>query len=328
MAKDKKEKSKSKSMSTLPFYAVLIVLFILFIYYQGKGEISEILGIALFMMIIIVIIAEVLIGIKETGAVRNIIEIVVAIVIVVAFWYGLKAFLHTNYPLDVVPSCSMLPNLQRGDLIVLHGVNNISQIKAPIIKINSSDYEILRHNIQPESLSCVAYNSTRTNILISQIIRPGYSIGLYEGDGIIASSQQGNPVQYACGSREIKFVNGTIENEAYTTSVTISGVTLYNDTNNSIIVYQTIPSDSFYQLGDTYIVHRVYAVLNYSGNYLMLTKGDNNPGLDLQYGNYPANMSFIGGKVVGTIPYLGYLKLALSNSFVEPSGCNSTVLGN
>jgi hypothetical protein len=69
-------------------------------------------------------------------------------------------------------------------------------------------------------------------------------------------------------------------------------------------------------------------VLNVSGKYYVLTKGDNNPGLDLQYGNYPSNMSFIEGKVVASIPYLGYLKLALSNSFVEPSGCNSTVQGN
>jgi hypothetical protein len=92
-----------------------------------------------------------------------------------------------------------------------------------------------------------------------------------------------------------------------------------------VVVYATIPQDYFYQLGDGYIVHRAYAVINASGNYYVLTKGDNNPGLDLQYGNYPAKLNQIQGKVLYSIPYLGYLKLVLSNSFSEPSGCNSTL---
>lgn len=58
----------------------------------------------------------------------------------------------------------------------------------------------------------------------------------------------------------------------------------------------------------------------------MLTKGDNNPGLDIQYGNYPPNMSQVQGKVVGVIPYLGYLKLIISGNLVVPQGCNSTVI--
>ncbi len=91
------------------------------------------------------------------------------------------------------------------------------------------------------------------------------------------------------------------------------------------MVYQTVPSDLFYKFGDSYIVHRVYAIINASGTYYLLTKGDNNPGLDMQYGNYPANLSQIQGKVVASVPYIGYIKLIFSESYTEPAGCNATM---
>ncbi|MGI0100749.1 MAG: hypothetical protein ACREBH_03490 [Candidatus Micrarchaeaceae archaeon] len=322
--------SKKGAINTLPLYIALLILFILFIYFQGSS-VSVVFGIALFLLIIIVLVIEITSGIKEEGVTKNVIEIGAAVLIVLIFWFSLKAVLHTNYPLDVVPSCSMLPQLKRGDMIVLHGVQGISQIKAPVININYQAYSRLEGGIQNEFLSCVAYRNYGNGVEISQIIYPGYSVGIYSSveDNIVPNTyQQGNLIQYTCGSKEIKFQNGTTESEAYTTSVTINGTTIYGDTNNSVLVYQTIPKDYFYKLGDSYIVHRAYAVLNVSGNYIVLTKGDNNPGLDLQYGNYLANLSSVQGKVIGTVPYIGYLKLALSNSFVEPAGCNSTVIQN
>lgn len=326
----KTQKGKKFKINTLPFYIALVVLFILFIVYQGRGELSAIFGIALFMMIVIVIAIEIMSGIEEEGVTRNFIEIAAAILIVVVFWFSMRAVLRTSYPLDVVPSCSMLPTLKRGDLIALYGVHNINQLQAPIISITNSDYAKFSSNINNEFLSCVAYKVEGSRVYLSQIIEPGYEIGLYSSAGggkiIQDSNQQGNLVQYTCGPKNIMLKNGTIKQEAYTTAVTINGTTLYEDTNNSIVVYATVPKDYFYKLGDSYIVHRAFAILNVSGSYYVLTKGDNNPGLDLQYGNYPANLSNIEGKVIGSVPYVGYLKLALSNSFVEPAGCNSTVI--
>ena len=95
--------------------------------------------------------------------------------------------------------------------------------------------------------------------------------------------------------------------------------------NDSVVVYQTVPQDQFYKYGDTYVVHRVYALVNVSGTYYVLTKGDNNPGLDIQYFNIPPNLTYVEGKVIGSVPFVGYLKLILSNNFVEPAGCNTTV---
>jgi hypothetical protein len=228
----------------------------------------------------------------------------------------------------------MLPHLQRGDMIVLQGIQSAKQLRAPIINISNSTYTNFQGNIQNEFLSCVAYNRTGNRAVLSQVLKPGYVVGLYKYGGATGgtivpnSSQYYNLIKFACGTRTIKYTNGSTAQEAYTTSITINGATIYNDTNNSVIVYQTVPKDYFYQLGDSYIVHRVYAVINASGNYYVLTKGDNNPGLDIQYANYPVALQYVGGKVIFSIPYLGYLKLVLSSSFVEPAGCNSTVQGN
>jgi signal peptidase I len=328
--KPKEAKKEKHGINTLPIYVALIVMFALFIYFQRDSAVSAILGIALFMVIVILILIEVTNGIKEEGFKRNAIEIIAAVLIVVVFWFSLKALLHTSYPLDVVPSCSMLPQLKRGDLILLQGVNNITRISAPVIKLNASSYSNVTLDIQKEALSCVAYKQVGNRIAVSSMALPGYSIGLFStangGEIVPNAYQSGNPIQYTCGTATIKYDNGTTASEAYTTAVTINRTTISNDRNNSVVVYATVPGDYFYQLGDSYIVHRVYAVISSNGNYLVLTKGDNNPGLDIQYGNYPANATSIEGKVIYSIPYLGYLKLILSNSFTEPAGCNSTVV--
>jgi hypothetical protein len=317
-------------MNTLPFYIGLVMLFALFIFFQGSS-LSIVFGIALFIGIIAVIVIELSIGVKEEGFARNIIEIVAAIAVVLVFWFLLKSVLHTNYPIDVVPSCSMLPQLKRGDLIVLQGVKNISQLKSPVINISQVLYAKFQRNISSEFLSCIAYKTGGNRFSISQLIKPNYTVGLLKnsptGLQIVPSSYQlGSLIQYTCGAKNITFTNGTAAQEAYTTAVTINGTTIYDNRNDSILVYATGPTDYFYSLGDSYIVHRIFAVLNVNGAYYVLTKGDNNPGLDIQYANYPINATNnVEGKVIYSVPYIGYLKLALSNSFVEPAGCNSTV---
>ena len=49
---------------------------------------------------------------------------------VFGFWFGLKAALRTDYPLLAVASGSMVPTLNIGDLIVVQGVTNVSEINA------------------------------------------------------------------------------------------------------------------------------------------------------------------------------------------------------
>ncbi len=317
-----------KIVNTLPLYIILIIAFIGYFLLQAYTGIAVVLGVIVFFLIIAILVIEVSNGIKEEGFKKNLIEIAVAIILVLVLWFGLRALLNTQYPLDVVPSCSMLPALSRGDMIVLQGANQ-NNLVAPIVNVTTSQWGKSFSNINTEALECVAYNQSSTGVKLSQLILPGYRIGLLKdnnGSEVIVQqqSQNGSLIRYTCGAVPIVLQGGGIEQEVSTTAITIGNTTITGDKNNSIVVYQTVPQDSFYKDGDSYIVHRVYALVNVSGTYYTLTKGDNNPGLDIQYFNTPANLSQLGGKVIASIPYIGYVKLILSNNFVEPTGCNYT----
>lgn len=328
MAKSKPAEQKKKQMNTLPLYILLIVLFVLYILYQNGSAISLVIGIALLLTLIAVIGIETFNGVREYGLKRNVIEIVAVVVAVIAIWFALQFFLSTRYPLDVVPSCSMLPTLQRGDMLLLHGVSTSEQLKAPVINVSGSTYTDIVNQINTEPFSCIAYLQNGNYAKVSQYMMPGYQMGLYtskNGGSIVQLGSQSGPLTYECGVTNDTFDNGTTRQIVYTTGISVDGQSVSGDRNNSIVVYSTVLQDLFYQEGDSYIVHRVYAILNADGSYYVLTKGDNNPGLDVQYSNFPASLSQVQGKVIASIPYLGYLKLIIASRFVEPAGCNSTI---
>ena len=324
MARKSKPRARRSSIPMWPLYLLLAVLFVLYIYYQQVQSISAVLGALLFLLIAALVVMELINSIGEEGYVRNIIEIAISLGAILLFWFVLKFLLQTNNPLDVVPSCSMLPSLKRGDMILLRGISNISKVHAPVIDVSASAYRSMLNSTLKVQLSCVTYNYTNGRLSISQFLKPGYSVGLYQSPGgvIMPQGNQTGLVTYTCGTRNVMFSNGTVADEAYTSAITIAGTTIIGDGNNTVIVYRTVPGDSFYGAGDSYIVHRVYAMIKVGGGYYALTKGDNNPGLDVQYANYPINESYIEGSVISSIPYIGYLKLILSNQFSQPAGCD------
>ncbi len=327
-AKAKGPGKAKAQINTLPLYVLLIVLFALYIVFQHGLVLSYMVGIALFLTLVAVICLETVNGIKEYGYRRNILEIVVVVLVVLGIWFSLRFFLATKYPLDVVPSCSMLPSLQRGSILLLHGVQGPAQLRAPVVNVSKASYLGMLKEIGTGSLACVAYVQNGSGIQVSQYFTAGAALGLYSsanGGSVMQEGNQKGPVVYECAVTNDTLSGGGVERIVYTKSITIGNTTVTGDRNNSVVVYSTVPQDLFYQEGDGYIVHRVYAILNVSGEYYTLTKGDNNPGLDMQYDNDPANLSQVQGKVVASAPYLGYLKLILSSQFHEPAGCNSTI---
>ena len=321
------QSSLHKRQSTIkvwPLYIVLAALVVLYILFQATA-LSLAFGIAAFVVIAAILLLEISLGVKESGYRKSMLEFAAVIIAVVIFWLALRIVMGTSSPLDVVPSCSMLPTLSRGDMILVKGVN-AQELKAPVVDVSSAQMQSMLSNMGAEDLSCVAYKINGGSAVVSQTVYPGYSVGLYDPQfNKIISGQSGNLIKYICGERNVTFSNGTTEQIAYLTGISIAGTNITGDAGNPIIVYKTLPQDSFYKDGDTYVVHRVYAVIDASGNYYVLTKGDNNPGLDIQYGNYPIGEGYIEGRVVASIPYLGYLKLILSGAIAQPAGCNYVI---
>ena len=62
--------------------------------------------------------------------VRSIIFLAIILGCVVLFWFGLRVYLRTDYPLLAVASGSMVDTLNVGDLIIVQGGFNVSDIKA------------------------------------------------------------------------------------------------------------------------------------------------------------------------------------------------------
>jgi signal peptidase len=62
--------------------------------------------------------------------VKSALLLAVILVIIVALWFGLKAYLRTEYPMLAVASGSMVPTLNVGDLIIVQGGLNVSDINA------------------------------------------------------------------------------------------------------------------------------------------------------------------------------------------------------
>jgi len=64
------------------------------------------------------------------GYVKTVILAVIIIGGVMAFWFGLRAGLRTEYPLLTVASGSMIPTLNVGDLILVQGAPDASSLNA------------------------------------------------------------------------------------------------------------------------------------------------------------------------------------------------------
>lgn len=69
-------------------------------------------------------------NILKSSYMKTLILVIVLVGSVIAFWFGLRAALGTEYPFLTVASGSMRPTLEVGDLIVVQGIWNSSDMKA------------------------------------------------------------------------------------------------------------------------------------------------------------------------------------------------------
>ncbi len=328
--------SGSRNYTILLLY-ILIALSI--IAYALQNNI--IIGVIAFVLIIVTLAMEFKASVKEEGIRKSIYDIGIALVAVFVFWLLLSIILDTSSPIDVVASCSMLPSLQRGDIVALHGISNISSFlslnNVPVINVSPSMMNKTVANMDSEFLAFYAYNPNNASEISDIIGNGNFPVALYNTKCLSTFASVGSENEfYRCringnqGYNLIKYnysignVNnaGIVERIVETRSITIGNHTIFENYSNPIIVYRTIANDTF--SGD--IIHRLYAAIKSGNNYYFLTKGDNNPGLDIEFGNYPVVSKDVVGYVVGTLPMIGYLKLIISGQLSAVTGCNSTII--
>ncbi|MDE1851155.1 MAG: hypothetical protein KGH69_00505 [Candidatus Micrarchaeota archaeon] len=331
-----KARRAKKQQSMWPFYIILVVLLAAYALYN-----NIVIGVAAFLMVVATLVMEFSASIRQEGAKRSIIDTAVAILAVILLWIALILILQTESPVNVVASCSMLPTMHRGDLVILHGIGNMTRFleskNIAVANVSPAQFSSMNSSMRSEFTAFLAYPKSNMSD-VNQYVdasSSGYSIGLYNtkclGDNAYlgrqndnymcyVASQQQNLVQYNYALGRIS-VAGQQANVVETSSISIGGTTIAPDYGNPIIVYRTTSLDAF--SGD--IIHRVYAAMDVNGTYYLLTKGDNNPILDMQSGNYPIASSDVVGYVVADIPYLGYLKLILSGQLGAVPGCNQQI---
>jgi signal peptidase I len=210
-------------------------------------------------------------------------EIAIALVAAVGFWFALGFILQTATPINVITSCSMLPVMDRGDLIILQG---------GAVKVPETTTSMALAGAVYENFSLADPYSGRVNFLTFPFVN---------GQPVFGSTFK-ECHQESVGLACLDAVE--LNNESYRV-----------DYGNDVIVYAPHPS------WPGLIIHRAFLKINAADGVYYVTKGDNNKFLDQQSAIEFVRSQDVQGKVLLRVPYLGYLKLFLFLQFDEPEQC-------
>lgn len=234
-------------------------------------------------------VLDIAVGVKRQGLIKELKELAIAVVLALAIWYGLILALGTPSPISAIYSCSMLPRFERGDMIILQGVRP-ADIAAPEIVLTQDEFAGIYGR---------AHKPCNTTGVISYICSTCTRI----------SSSTKEPIGLSNCTREIE-INGALISENFS---------------NDVIVYIPTYVDGTPYGGD--IIHRVFAKIRVDGDYFFLTKGDNNDLFDTSAFHIIREQD-VKGRVLLRIPWIGYLKLFISGSFIDPTGCEKMYAHN
>lgn len=292
--------------------------------FRGTGFefVYVLLGALVAAEILVFVGLEVKQGAQKHGWKHEIVDTAIALAVAAGVWFALSFILNSPTPISGVVSCSMLHNLERGDFIIVQGAGpegyDITMTKAELDSIN--DRAIISYNGNLVSIDgslfsfCVANRNTA--MCDAFVKTPGQF------------TETKGPFTYKYERCDLMFSNGTMASQPCLTSIVYKGTEYKTNLSHDIIVYQPMPGDIYSMVGD--IVHRVFFRIDAEGETYYLTRGDNNPLLDVQVydyrssaGNKPVPESRVRGKVIGRIPYLGYFKLFISGYFQEDDQCRT-----
>ncbi len=296
----------------------LIVSFFIFYIISGVWVFGLLIG----ACIIWAVALEFFLGAKQHGLKSEIRETVIALLLAVLLWFGSGFLLQTPSPLNAIVSCSMLPHVQRGDMVVLQG----DRISAPLAKVASLEgigqaqaYEngILAGLVKGSLYSYCA--ARQPSELCRRFIASPESF-----------TEKSGPLTFGyekCGILYPK--TGVKQSGPCVAWLEVDGKRYTENLTNDVVVYQPNRDEYYSRVGD--IIHRAFIKLQTpNGQVYFLTKGDNNPVFDVQVydersgmGNKPVEIERSKGRILVALPYVGYLKLFISPSAIAtPDGCD------
>lgn len=273
-------------------------------------------GVLIAIEIFGIVALEVTSGVKSHGLFHELKETIVALAVALLFWFGATILLNTSSPISAVASCSMLPSLDRGDFVIVQG----SVINTYELNMSREEFNQL---LNPAVVGNKSFAGSIYVYCLQKVDQ--LCVGFATNPELFKEQHGPLSFQYSkCGMT----VNNKKQYEPCVSSVSFKGKTYELSKSHDTVVYQPSSFEIYSRIGD--IVHRSQFRINVENETYYLTKGDNNPIFDIQVfdystnmGNLPVSQDRIKGKVIGRVPYLGYLKLFISGLFTEPAQCKT-----
>jgi len=295
------------------------LIFFFFISYLLSGV--WVFGLLVGLGIVWAVALEFITGAGKHGMRNELKETAIALLVALAIWFGAGFILNTPSPLNAIVSCSMLPHIQRGDMVVLTG----DRIEAPLEEIQTLDgfgtAEIFVEGSKVATVSGSLYAYCAT----------------HQGEPM-CNSFVVNPEKYTerhgalwFGYEKCEMLypkTGAKQTGPCVAWLEVNGRKYYENVTNDVVVYQPNRDEYYARVGD--IIHRAFIKLQVGDQTYFLTKGGNNPIFDIQVydaktgtGNRPVEVERSKGRVLFSAPYVGYLKLFISPAAIPtPDGCD------
>ncbi|MEM4295651.1 MAG: hypothetical protein QXI89_01230 [Candidatus Anstonellales archaeon] len=307
-----------KSIFIDPKLQIIILILLLLSYIIMPLNIKSYIGIIAGLYIISAFIMQTKESIKEHGIINELKELLMIIILIVGILMFLKFWFKTDAPISAIASCSMAKNINRGDLIFLSNRDNINAE----IKINASIDDLF--NLK----TSIIFNN-------SEIATLNGSLFIYCRDkqNDICRIFNLNPDMFAEKRGPYLFYYGQCyrnnKMEPCITDIGFGDKRYKIRFTGDVIAYRPANGTLFSFTGD--IVHRAIIEINDNGNVFYITKGDNNNIFDIQIYNAglyntPVSKNQVIGKVIYSLPYLGYYKLFISPYVAEDYSCINTLL--
>ena len=314
----------------------ILILALLFLYVITK---QPLVALAIAFLIVGLFVYETYGGIRKRGWKKELGEILAAVIIGVLVWYVGGFLLNTPAPLDAVVSCSMLPHLERGDMVLLQGAS----INTHEVSVTLQEWEQINEKMKT-NFTCGPCESNGSyipyNFSVCRVSCGNGCLIAINGKPVTLASND-TLFGYNYGACKLKSKSGDIVNSLCVKSITIKGRTIYENFSNDVVVYEPEQNSVF----QGSIIHRTLAKVSVDGREYYLIKGDNNEMLDVQVPgngtlagqnrclfysppnreNKPVPSDRVMGKVLLRIPYIGYLKLFLWGYIEDPSGCDTVI---